>query len=363
MRETEARGGVGLPTAVDASDPGCDGSAWAGSCPGAATEPAVTQRREIVRLAFGGDVHGESNIRRALAAGENPFASVAPWLREADVAIVNLETTVGSGGTRQPKAFSFRAPSSLLDAAATAGIDVVNLGNNHAWDFGGDGLVATLGEVRRASLMSVGAGRSAADAYAPAIVEVDGVRVAFLGFSRVTASWATLAAEARAGVAHGFDLLRASSAVREAKRRADVVVVSVHMGRERAACPTTRDRAFADVMLEAGASIVAGHHPHVLQPIEHRDGKLVAYSLGNLVFDGRTGPRPTGVLTVEVTRGGDVLRYEWAAASLVSGIPQAVDVDAQASSERALRELEVACRSREGAVAMRPRGNAGGIEP
>jgi poly-gamma-glutamate synthesis protein (capsule biosynthesis protein) len=319
-------------------------------------------RRETIRLAFGGDVHGESNIRRALAAGEDPFASVAPWLREADVAIVNLETTVGRGGTRQPKAFSFRAPSSLLDAAATAGVDVVNLGNNHAWDFGADGLAATLGEVRRASMVSVGAGRTAADAYAPAVVDVDGVRVAFLGFSRVTASWATLAAEARAGVAHGFDLLRASSAVREAKRRADVVVVSVHMGRERAACPTTRDRAFADAMLQAGASIVAGHHPHVLQPVEHHDGKLVAYSLGNLVFDGRTGPRATGVLTVEVTRGGDVLAYEWAAASLVSGIPQAVDADAQASSERALRDLEVACRSREAAVAVRPRGRAGGSE-
>lgn len=365
MREAEARGGAELATDLERAAGRRGGEAHTGPREAAVLDRAATriERRETVRLAFGGDVHGESNIRRALAAGEDPFASVAPALRGADVAVVNLETTVGRGGVRQPKAFSFRAPNSLLAAAANAGIDVVNLGNNHAWDFGADGLTATLRDVRRAAMTSVGAGRDAAEAYAPAIVDVDGVPVAFVGFSRVGATWTTRAAEARPGVADGFNLWRATSAVREAKRRADIVVVSVHMGRERVSCPTGRDRAFADAMLGAGASIVAGHHPHVVQPVEHRDGKLVAYSLGNLVFDGRTGPRATGVLTVEVTHDGDVLGYEWAAASLVNGIPRAVDADAQAASERTLRELEVACRSRHASVAMRPGRDGGGGEP
>lgn len=307
-----------------------------------ATAPA---RAPTITLAFGGDVHGESAIRAALGRGEDPFAAVASSLARADVALVNLETTVGRGGRPRAKAFDFRAPASLLDAAASAGIDVVGLANNHAVDFGHLGMLSTIAAAHDAGLRPVGAGRDATAAYAPAIVEVDGVRVAFVGLSRVDTDWRVLAGDDRAGIADGFAVERASVAVRSARAQANVVVVTAHMGRERARCPSPRERAFVAAMFSAGATIVAGHHPHVLQPIEHDDGTLVAYSLGNLVFDGGGAPgtTTTGVLTVEVDRDGRVRDHRWDAARIVDGIPRAIPETEQQAERDALERLRLAC--------------------
>jgi len=279
-----------------------------------------------IRLAFGGDVHGQSSIRDTLAAGKNPFAELAPTLRAADLAMINLETVIGNAGVPESKRFVFRAPASLLGAAFDAGIDVVSLGNNHAWDYGQAGLLATLGHVERAGLRAVGAGADAARANAPVVLDIEGVRVAVLGFSRVGIDWRTQARPGRPGTADGFALADTDLAIAAAARAADIVVVSVHMGSELRACPTARDRDFVERSFAAGASIIVGHHPHVLQGIELQDGKLVAYSLGNLVFDAHGHhARTTGILVVTASADGRVLEYAWEPARIVGDIPIALD--------------------------------------
>jgi len=278
-----------------------------------------------IRLAFGGDVHGQSSIRDTLATGGNPFAELAPTLRAADLAMINLETVIGHAGRPESKRFVFRAPPSLLGAAVDAGVDVVSLGNNHAWDYGQAGLLATLGHVERTGLRAVGAGADGARANAPVVLEIGGVRVAVLGFSRVGIDWHTQAGPGRPGTANGFALADTDLAIASAARAADIVVVSVHMGSERRACPTARDRDFVERSFAAGASIIVGHHPHVLQGIELHGGKLVAYSLGNLVFDAHGHhARTTGVLVVTANADGRVLEYEWEPARIVGDVPIAL---------------------------------------
>jgi poly-gamma-glutamate synthesis protein (capsule biosynthesis protein) len=260
-----------------------------------------------VRLALAGDVHGERQIADEVRRGGNPLAEVAPVLAAADDAAVNLETPVAdSGGAAQPKEFVFLAPPELLTALRDGGVDVVNLANNHALDHGAGTMLETVRRAREHGLLPVGAGADAAAAYRPAYLDVRGVRVAFVGLSRVVPpGWAATAS--RPGVAYAYDTRAALGAVRDAAANADVVVVLIHWGIELDRCPGGDIVRLADALHGAGADVVAGHHPHVLQGVDARADRVTAYSLGNFVWYHDTPPSDvTGILDVTVDPGASV---------------------------------------------------------
>jgi poly-gamma-glutamate capsule biosynthesis protein CapA/YwtB (metallophosphatase superfamily)/putative cell wall-binding protein len=274
-----------------------------------AAERERARRRHVppVTLAFGGDVHGEGRVRSHLLAGGNPLSEVALLLQRADLAVVNLETAVGTSGRPQPgKTYTFQAPPVLLDALRAAGVDVVSLANNHALDYGHAALAETIALARAARVAPVGAGRNAAEAYAPALFRANRRTVAVVGLSRVLpAGWA--AGPGRAGIASAYDVAAAERAVRAAAERADVVVVMIHWGVELAECPDGHQLDLARRLTAAGADVVAGHHPHVLQGIQRIGPSLVHLSLGNFVwYHSREPSRYTGVWTVEVDGRGAV---------------------------------------------------------
>jgi poly-gamma-glutamate synthesis protein (capsule biosynthesis protein) len=265
-----------------------------------------------VTLAFGGDVYGQSPVREVLARGENPLAAVSPLLSGADVAVVNLETAVGSSGAPRDKQFVFQADPALLAAVRDAGVDVVSVANNHSFDHGLDGFLETLQNVTAAGLLVTGGGRDAASAYAPAIVAVDGVEVAVLGIAVIGPEDADRAVGDRPGTTNGRDADAVVAAFRAAKARTPVVAVVVHWGAELGRCPRPYERELARRMVDAGASVVVGAHPHVLQGLTVGDGRLVAYSIGNFVFAGRSDATSrTGVLRVTVEPDGSVSGHEW----------------------------------------------------
>ncbi|MCU1378477.1 MAG: putative enzyme of poly-gamma-glutamate biosynthesis (capsule formation)-like protein [Acidimicrobiales bacterium] len=256
-----------------------------------------------VTIAAAGDVHGEGRVQKLLDAGGNPFDAIAPTLAAADVAMVNLETAVGTSGQAAVKEHTFRAPLSLLAALKSAGVDVVNLANNHALDYGTDALLDTIDRARAAGLLTVGAGRDRAEAYAPVVVRTPGGAVAVVGLSRVLpAGWA--AGLGRPGLASAYDQSAAVAAVRRAAQLAPTVVVMIHWGVELAACPDAAQRGLADALVAAGADVVAGHHPHVLEGFDQRPGAVVAYSLGNFVWYHSNPPtNTTAVLTATSVEG------------------------------------------------------------
>ncbi|MDP8927750.1 MAG: CapA family protein, partial [Actinomycetota bacterium] len=273
----------------------------------AITRPSTGSASHAISIAFGGDVHGEKQIRRALEAGRQPLAALAPVLSAADLAIVNLETAVGDGGQAADKQHTFLAPRALLAALGGAGVDVVSLANNHSLDYGWTTLRSGLHWLAEAGLAAVGAGENAAEAYAPHVVEVRGRRVAVVGLTRVIPRREWAAGNDRPGVASGYDLRTATAAVRAATAVADHVVVVVHWGAELANCPDDKQVTLGRALQEAGADVVVGHHPHVLQGIDHESGRLIAYSLGNLLWYS-TGPatRLSGVLSVTLGPEGVV---------------------------------------------------------
>ncbi|MDX1622176.1 MAG: CapA family protein, partial [Nitriliruptorales bacterium] len=262
----------------------------------------VDSTADPVVLAFAGDVHGEKQIAAALGRGEHPLADIAPPLRDADLTIVNLETAVGISGTRSSKQYTFQAPSALLDELVWAGVDVVNLANNHSLDLGREGLLETLGLAERAGLEVVGAGRDDTSAYAPFVRDIRGLRIAVVGLTRVWPhrDWAATVGEP--GLAGAYDIHRAARAVAAASSVADVVIVTIHWGTESEGCPDEHQLELAAALQTAGADVVVGHHPHVLQGVVAQEGRLVAYSLGNFLWyaSGEVS-RLTGVLRVELT--------------------------------------------------------------
>ncbi|MCC6238222.1 MAG: CapA family protein [Dehalococcoidia bacterium] len=211
-----------------------------------------------------------------------PFERVRDLL-EGDVTVGNMEGAFTERGTPLVKQYTFRTPPQLASALSLAGLDAVSLANNHATDFGVPGLEDTLGALEQAGVRAFGAGLDAERAAAPVVVRAEnGARVAFLGVDDIgEVLWAGIG---RPGVAPA-NLEGVRTTVEAACTEADYVVVFAHWGAEYSAAPTARQRELARAAVEAGASLVIGAHPHVLQPVERMDGSLVVYSLGNFVFD------------------------------------------------------------------------------
>ncbi len=215
------------------------------------------------------------------------YAAVAPELHRADIAFGNLEFPVAPKAGRGTRPFVFNAAPVALEALKAAGFRVVSCANNHAFDQGRAGLAETVENVLAAGLDEVGAGRDRAESEKPAFEEARGIRVAFLAFSARFNDDLDVDDPKAPRVARA-DPAAMKQAVAAARRQADFVVVSIHWGTEYAKQPPPGEVALAHALVDAGAGLILGSHPHVLQPLElypAADGRLalIAYSLGNFI--------------------------------------------------------------------------------
>jgi poly-gamma-glutamate synthesis protein (capsule biosynthesis protein) len=272
-------------------------------------------------LAFAGDVHFEGSAASALSGRLGTAFGV---LRSADLAVLNLETAITDRGTPQPKEFTFRAPARAVAVLRDAGIDAVNLANNHGMDYGRVGLADTIAAARSAGMPLLGAGQDDKAAWTPLRREVNGVRISVIAATDVLDDFARTswpAGPGTPGLASAKDPARLLADVRAERATADVVVVFLHWGQERIVCPTARQVELARMLSGAGADIVVGSHAHVVQPGGTIGRTLVRYGLGNFQFYASGGPGSnSGVLTVTVNRRG-VTGSAWHPATIVGGAP------------------------------------------
>ncbi|MBI4539116.1 MAG: CapA family protein [Gemmatimonadetes bacterium] len=210
-----------------------------------------------------------------------PYQRIADVLRSADIAIHNLETPLSDKARHSG---AFRTPAAFADGLRWAGVDVVATANNHALDAEGEGLVDTREALWRAGIGAVGTGRDLEDARRPFIVERQGMKVGFLGYSQfVNAGSSAFAQPERAGVVP-LDPFIIKEDIRRLREQVDYVVVSFHWGVENSQDTHADQRKFAHEIIDAGADVIVGHHPHVPRGVEVYKGKVIFYSLGNLIF-------------------------------------------------------------------------------
>ena len=201
-----------------------------------------------------------------------------------DLTVINLECSASNLGTRVPKAFNFRCDPDSLPIAFANGIDVANLANNHGLDYGAEALLDSVVNLEAAGIRSVGAGANALEAFAPALVEVNGWTIAILGLSTRYHRSDWVATNDRPGIADGNDIDAVVEAVAAANQLADLVIVTIHWGRELDTTPRSDDIERAEMMVAAGADIIFGHHQHRLGPLGWVGEAPVAWGLGNFVW-------------------------------------------------------------------------------
>lgn len=269
------------------------------------------------RLSAVGDISFEGS--EADSPSLECFKRMASSFRQADLVVANLEcvlTSIGHDGI--PGKCTLRSSPEWAQILRRAGIGLVSLANNHTMDFGSVGLLDTMEALRQADVNFVGAGRNRDEAYAPVFLDIAQRRIAFLARSAVIVSAPTYATENIPGVAF-LDVDQTVAAIRACRSRADLVVLLVHWGIEEYSYPSLAQRALAKQLIEAGADLILGHHPHVLQGAEQFGAGMAVYSLGNFVFnefewtyllqDGKKSPQFASLS--RDNRNGVIATFEW----------------------------------------------------
>lgn len=306
------------------------GVAWGGMT---ATEPVKVDHREITvvpqpvketmptpvsipkqtTLLFGGDVmlsRGINDVMRKRNDFLYPFREIQELTAEADIAVVNLEGPISSQGENHGSIYSFRVDPRAIAGLIFAGIDVVTLANNHTGDYGPEALSETLELLRLANIDVVGAGVKMADARKARFLEGNGLKIAFLGATPLSPSWLTRS-DSTPAVAPFDEQMMMEDVVAARKQGADIVAVLLHWGNEYETKHLPSQEEIAHHLVDAGATLIIGHHPHVVQEVERYNGGVIAYSLGNFVFDQNfSTDTDHGLLLKVVLSGKDITGVE-----------------------------------------------------
>ncbi len=274
--------------------------------------PCYSGPQDVTLYAVG-DVMLGRHIAKVMSeqGADYPFGEIAPVLQSADIVFGNFEAIISSID-RPPsfpeKPYSFHASGDAAEALKKAGFHVLSLANNHAMDYGLAALSETKKLLAAKDIATFGAGAGISDARLPAIVTKKGMRFGFLGYS-IAHARSVYAGKNRAGIApvRIDDILADVQALRN---QVDVLIVSLHWGIEYENVPGSRQREEAHRIIESGADIIVGHHPHVMQGVEVYKGKIIAYSLGNFIFDQKGKGTDRSFILACTFRGSTIVSAE-----------------------------------------------------
>jgi poly-gamma-glutamate capsule biosynthesis protein CapA/YwtB (metallophosphatase superfamily) len=248
-------------------------------------------RQETTFLAVGDIMLGRYIAKVMQTAGSDlPFHKMISALAAADIVFGNLESIISNDDAEPSfpdKPYNFHARDEAAPALQKAGFTILTLANNHAMDYGSESLVRTRALLAQNGIESFGAGKDLDEARQPSIITKNGVRFGFLGYGMAHAR-SVYAEKNRSGVApiRPDDIRQDIAALRGS---VDVLIVSLHWGIEYETRPQEQQRVLAHKIIDWGADLILGHHPHVMQGVEIYKGRIIAYSLGNFVF-GQKGP-------------------------------------------------------------------------
>ena len=258
-----------------------------------------------------------------------PFRDIAAYTSAADIAFVNLEAPFSDRGSPVLKGMVFKAEPETIEGLKLAGIDVVSTANNHARDCGAYGVDFTLGLLEQHGIKAAGTARTLQALREGVVLERNGTRFGFLAYTYDQSNGNHRDADDRIAM---IDIARMGEDVANLRLRSDVVIVSMHAGMEYRAKASPQQVAFARAAIDAGASVVVGHHPHVVQPAERYKDGVIFYSLGNLIFD-QFFSRATqeGLLAEVVFSGTKIDSWSLKPVKLVRTVPSIIELGVESA--------------------------------
>lgn len=239
-----------------------------------------------IKLLFVGDIMLSRAVSDQINERQDnsyPFDYVKDFLKKADLTFGNLEGPISDQGHDLGHLYSFRAEPKTLDGLVTAGFDILSLANNHSYDWGDKALMDTIDRLRAKNIAPLGAGKNFQEAYRPVMISIKGQKIAFFAATDIPPKNAE-AGEFKAGIAWMKSEIFERE-INQIKSQVDFIIVSMHSGTEYQKYSNSTQKNFARTMIEAGANLIIGHHPHVVQESEKYRNGYIFYSLGNFVFD------------------------------------------------------------------------------
>ena len=284
---------------------------------------SIAQPGSEVRILAVGDVMLSRHVRR-IALEHNdpawPFRKAASILAAADITFANLESPfLDEGPPPRLNIMVFKAPSEMIAGLALAGIDVVSTANNHSRDYGPKSIPFTVEHLKKNGIEPIGTGIGFDQAHAGAVLARKGTRFGFLAyaFDQRNGNWPDL--DPRVA---DMDIPQMKKDIAALRKRSDVVIVSMHAGTEYSTVVHPIQVAFAHAAIEAGATAVVGHHPHVVQSVEAYRGGVIFYSLGNFVFDQQPKIANLGIVAEITFERGALKNYRTLNVEIRDTVPE-----------------------------------------
>lgn len=260
--------------------------------------PQQIKNRKIT-LIFVGDIMFDRGVEYMVEKyGQSdfkfPFLKIADYLKGADILVGNLEGPISDKGQKVGSIYSFRSNPKAVEGLNFAGFDIVSMSNNHVFDYGREAMEDAFQRLKKAGIDYVGGGFNETEAYSPRIKDIRDTKIAFLSYTNLGSEYWRAQGD-KSGISW-LEKERMEKEIKDAKSKADIIVVSLHYGEEYFSEPNDLQVSISRAAIDAGADLVVGHHPHVVQRIEKykpsseeslllgKEG-FIAYSLGNFVFD------------------------------------------------------------------------------
>ena len=276
--------------------------------PPADVEPEPVSKEATITIA--GDIcfHEDGYVMDYYDTVNDLEACISPnvlrLMQDADVFYLNHEYCIGTSGTpTTQKTYRFQAKPERMDILKEMGTDLVCLANNHVFDYGEEAMIETCDLLDEAQIQYVGGGRNFDEATKPAYFDVNGLRIGFVAASNAEVHrYTPQATETSPGILLAYEMDPYLEVVRKAAQQCDYLIAYMHWGTEDSNYLNEQQQAEGRQLLEAGADIVVGGHPHVLQGMEYVDGKPIVYSLGDFWFNKDT--KYTGLLQLQIDENG-----------------------------------------------------------
>lgn len=254
------------------------------------------KKKESLTVFFTGDVMFDRGVRKEMEHGSaSIFEKIKPLISDGDFTVANLECPVTKRNTPANRKVTFRADPDCLTAARKAGITHFFLANEHAIDQGRQGLKETYSNLISKTIIPIGVGDKQKIACEPEVIKKGGIAVALFSSLLLTADVTGFSKDTSGICQASIEELATNIADYKKKNTDAYIVVLLHWGAEMQTRPTQNQRAQAHQLIDAGADVIIGHHPHVVQETETYKGKKIFYSLGNLIYD-QSAPADEGLV-------------------------------------------------------------------